>query len=285
MLKPEEYISEKLYKDFNISFKVEEVILQIKDGIQDLCIIKNNCFGKVMMLDNVTQITSKDEFIYHEMMSHVPLFTLANAENILIIGGGDGGIAREVLKHKNIKKCTLVEIDENVVSFSKKHLPEISDGAFNNPKLDVIITDGAKFVENTKQTFDVIIVDSTDPHGPGQVLFTKQFYQNCHNILKKDGILITQNGVPFLQPEELVNSVKFFKEIFKFGTCITATIPTYIGGPMAMGFATNSSDNLNISIEELKRKFARSNIGDLKYYNPEVHLASFALPNYIKKLV
>jgi spermidine synthase len=280
----QDFIQETLYKDFGFSFQIEEVLHREKDALQDLIIFKNNFFGKVMMLDGATQITTKDEFIYQEMMVHVPMFAFGNPKSVLIIGGGDGGIAREVLKHRNIDVCVQVEIDKNVVDFSLRHFPEISQGAFADQKLKLLIEDGAKFVANSKDKFDIIIVDSTDPDGPASVLFTQIFYENCHKCLSGNGILVTQNGVPFLQPKELISSISYFRQIFQFGSCYLASIPTYIGGQMAMGFATDSGEYFKLSSDILWDRFAKLNI-ETKYYNPDVHLASFALPNFIKNLL
>jgi len=178
---------------------------------------------------------------------------------------------------------TMVEIDAGVVEFSKQYLPKLSQGAFDDPRLDLVIADGADFMRNTDGGFDVIIVDSTDPIGPGEVLFTDTFYGHAKRALTPDGILVTQNGVPFVQGDELTNSLRAFKALFADAWCYLATVPTYAGGPMAFGWATDS-DARNVSLDVLQRRFATAGLAP-DYYTPEVHKAAFALPGYILKLL
>ena len=175
------------------NFKIETILWEGKSSYQDVLIFENKEFGKVMALDGAVQFTTKDEFIYHEMIAHVPLFAHGNVQDVLIIGGGDGGVAREVLKHPNIRSVTLVEIDSFVIDLTKKHVPEIPQGVFEHPKLHLIIDDGVNFVKNSKETYDVIITDSNDPIGPSQVLFTETFYSYCKKLLRNKGILVVQN--------------------------------------------------------------------------------------------
>jgi spermidine synthase len=235
------------------------------------------------MLDGITQVTESDEFVYHEMMSHVPIFSHNNPEKILIIGGGDGGIAREVLRHQHVKHVTMIEIDGSVVDFSQKYMPKINNGAFNNSKLHLKIADGAEFIKNTSEKFDIIIVDSTDPQGPGSVLFTKDFYKDCYNALSPDGILVTQNGVPFMQAEALKNSITFLKDIFQYASCFRATIPTYAFGEMTFGWASNKDYRL-LTLPQIQKRFDVDRL-EMNYYTPAIHLAAFALPAYIDKIV
>ena len=246
--------TEILYPALQARYENTKTLFHEKNEFQDLILFENPILGRVLMLDGVTQVTEADEFIYHEMMTHVPIFSHNNPEDILIIGGGDGGIAREVLRHSRVNSVTMIEIDEAVVTFSQEFMPKISNGAFKNPKLTLEIADGAAFVQNTLKKFDVIIVDSTDPEGLGSVLFTKEFYTSCHRILNKGGILVTQNGVPFIQPTELKQSVTYFREIFKHGTCYRATIPTYAFGDMAMGFASDT-DYTDLDISVITERF------------------------------
>ena len=274
---------EILYSHIHTSYENTKTLYHEKNEFQDVILFENPTLGRILMLDGVTQVTSKDEFIYHEMMTHTPILAHDNPENILIIGGGDGGIAREALRHTRTKNIVMIEIDNAVVEFSKKYLPEISAGAFDNPKLTLKIEDGAKYVAETTQKFDVIIVDSTDPHGPGEVLFTKEFYQNCKRILNADGILVTQNGVPFMQGDELKQSVTYFREIFKIGSCFRATIPTYAFGEMTMGWASDK-DYSGITVEILTERYKAETLVT-NYYTPNIHKAAFALPAYIERII
>ncbi len=275
---------ETLYDAHAQTLNIEEVYFEDKSEHQHIIIFHNSKFGRVMALDGVVQTTEKDEFIYHEMLTHVPILAHGAAENILIIGGGDGGILREALRHTKINNITMVEIDEAVVDMCVKYLPNHSQGAFDNSKLNLVIADGARFVAETKDKFDVIIVDSTDPIGPGEVLFQFEFYKNCKSLLNKDGIIVTQNGVAFMQPDEIKNTQKCFSKIFKDNYFYLASIPTYFGGDMAFGWGTDNAQHRHIDLDTLKARFKDSEI-KTKYYNPEIHQGSFAIPQYILELI
>ena len=278
------WIEETLYPSWGQRLRVDKVLFEDKTGHQHLVIFENASHGRVMMLDGAVQVTLADEWVYHEMMSHVPLFALAEPRQVLVIGGGDGGILREVLKHASVEKAVLCEIDRAVVDMSIKYFPEVSAGAFDNPRAEVVIADGLKFVAETEQRFDAILVDSTDPQGPGAVLFTKQFYADCRRCLKKGGVLVTQNGVPFMQAAELKQSVAFFRELFKDGGCYLATVPTYAGGQMAFGWASDNAKLRSAKLADLRERFATAKIAT-KYYTPAVHKAAFALPAFIDRII
>ena len=237
-----------------------------------------------MMLDGVTQTTEADEFIYHEMLAHVPILAHGDAKKVLIIGGGDGGMLREVLRHTSVELCTMVEIDPSVVELSKKYLPNHSAGAFDDPRTHLVFDDGAAFVKNPPHTYDIMIVDSTDPISPGEVLFQDTFYANTRHCLNPGGILVTQNGVPFMQPDELKNTVTHLKHLFTDASCYLATIPTYVGGPMAMGWVTDNAELRHIDLDELDARFKNAEI-KTRYYAPAVHKAAFALPGYVSDIV
>ena len=275
---------ETLYDAHGQTLSIEEVYFEEKSEHQHIVIFHNSKFGRVMALDGVVQTTEKDEFIYHEMLTHVPILAHGSAENILIIGGGDGGMLREVLKHTSISNVTMVEIDKSVVDMCVKYLPSHSQGAFDDPKLNLVIADGAKYVAETKDKFDVIIVDSTDPIGPGEVLFQFDFYKNCKAILSDNGIIATQNGVAFMQPEEIKNTQKCFTNLFKDNYFYLAAVPTYVGGDMAFGWGTDNAQHRHIDLDTLKQRFKDAGI-TTKYYNPVIHQGSFALPQYILDLI
>ena len=278
-----DWIREPLHAAWAQSLKVGRLFYDSETEHQRIRVFENDTFGRVLTLDDVVQTTERDNFIYHEMMAHVPIFAHGSARRALIIGGGDGGMAREVLKHESIDLVTMVEIDAGVVDFSKQFLPMLSDGALDDPRLDLVIADGAEFIRKTEGGFDVIIVDSTDPIGPGEVLFTDTFYGHAKRALAPGGILVTQNGVPFMQGDELTNTMRAFKALFGDWTCYTATIPTYAGGPMAFGWGTDGAAR-QTSLTELERRFEAVGI-DTAYYTPAVHAAAFALPRYIERLL
>jgi len=272
--------NETLYPGVQVSYSCDEILYQEKTEHQDLVLFSNPVFGKVLMLDGVTQVTTADEFIYHEMMSHVPILAHGAARTVLIVGGGDCGLAEEVLKHASVEKLVQVEIDASVVDFSREHFGDFNQGVLDDPRFELVITDGMKFTAETERRFDVVIVDSTDPHGPGAVLFSEEFYRNIHRLLTAGGVLVTQNGVPFLQRDELVTSVERFARIFKDAAAYIAAIPTYFGGHMTLGWATDNPDLRRQAVSVLEERFSSAGF-ETTYYTPEVHAAAFALPKFI----
>lgn len=278
-----EWVTESLHAHYAQRLRVDEMLYDSNTEHQRLKVFQNGQFGRILTLDDVVQTTEGDNFIYHEMLTHVPILAHGNAKRVLIIGGGDGGMAREALRHTSVEHVTMVEIDGGVVDFSKEYLPMLSDGAFDDPRLNLVINDGALFMKENTEKFDVIIVDSTDPIGPGEVLFTDTFYGHAARSLSEDGIIVTQNGVPFMQGDELTGTLRAFQALFADASCYLATVPTYAGGPMAFGWGSHSDKARNVSLADLEARFAAAGI-DTGYYNPEVHKAAFALPNYVKKL-
>jgi len=274
---------ETLHADYAQALKEEEVLYDSETSHQRLRVFRNATFGRVLTLDGVVQTTEADNFIYHEMMTHVPLLAHGHARHVAIIGGGDGGMARAVLDHATVERVTMVEIDAGVVEFSKTYLPQLSRGAFDDPRLHLTIADGAAFLKESADVFDAIIVDSTDPVGPGEALFTESFYGHARDRLADGGILVTQNGVPFLQPDELTNTMRAFRALFRDWGCYLATIPTYAGGPMAFGWATDGVGR-DVAIQTLKSRYAAAGLAT-RYYTPEVHKAAFALPGYVRALM
>ena len=279
-----ERFTETLHEDYAQSLGVTKVLYDNNSSLQHIQVFENDRFGRVLTLDGVVQTTQGDEFIYHEMLTHVPILAHGDATRVLIIGGGDGGMAREVLRHKSVDKVTMVEIDEGVVGFSKTYLPSLSNGAFDDPRLDLVIADGADFMATSTDEFDVIIIDSTDPVGPGEVLFTDSFYGHAKRRLAKDGVLVTQNGVPFMQSSELTGTMRAFQQLFADWGCYIASIPTYAVGQMAFGWGSDSSKARDVDVAVLTKRLETACL-DLGYYTPSVHKAAFSLPRYIEKLL
>ena len=276
--------TESLYKEYQQSLIIDEVLYDNQSSVQHIQVFRNERFGRVLTLDGVVQTTEGDEFIYHEMLTHVPILAHGAVRRVLIIGGGDGGMAREVLRHKSIETVVMVEIDAGVIEFSKTHLPSLSNGAFDDPRLDLVIADGADFMAQSNDQFDVIIVDSTDPIGPGEVLFTDHFYACAKARLTAGGVLVTQNGVPFMQPAELTKTMQAFKNLFADYGAYIAGIPTYAGGPMALGWGSDNAALRLLDVDVLATRLEQADL-DLCYYTPSVHLAAFGLPRYIEKLL
>ncbi len=273
---------ETLYPEWGQNFTQERVLFETHTGHQDLVIFENARFGRVMALDGVIQTTERDEFVYHEMMVHVPMLSHPNPTRVLIIGGGDGGILREVLKHPSVETVTQVEIDQSVVDLCVQYFPNHSQGAFDDPRLSLVITDGAEFIENNQTAYDVIITDSTDPIGPGEVLFASPYYSGCARSLTDQGILVTQNGVPFMQGDEVTATYRRWAGVFATRRFYLTPVPTYAGGSMAMGFASKAKLDLP-SISSLESR--ANSLTNLRYYTPEAHLGAFGLPKFIQALM
>lgn len=281
----EDWYDEQLYdgvthKGYTQSFKISKVVFREKTDFQDMIIFETPYFGRVLALDGIIQTTERDEFCYHEMQAHVPILAHGSVKKVLIIGGGDGGVLREVLRHKSIEKATMVEIDRTVVDLCVEHMPSLSDGAFDDPRAELIITDGLKFVAETEERFDVIVVDSTDPIGPGEVLFSQAFYKDCKRCLTEGGILVTQNGVTFFQPEEVTDTHGRLSPVFTDAGFYVTVVPTYVGGFMTLGWATDDKSLRDVPETVLAERFAASGIAT-RYYTPAIHRAAFALPAFI----
>ncbi|RON06391.1 MULTISPECIES: polyamine aminopropyltransferase [Pseudomonas] len=281
--KTSEYL-ETLYEGYGQRFRMEKLLHEVRTEHQHLVIFENPRMGRVMALDGVIQTTEADEFIYHEMLTHVPILAHGSAKRVLIIGGGDGGMLREVAKHRSVEHITMVEIDGTVVDMCKEFLPNHSKGAFDDPRLNLVIDDGMRFVATTQEKFDVIISDSTDPIGPGEVLFSENFYQACRRCLNEGGILVTQNGTPFMQIEEVKTTAGRLRSLFPDWHFYQAAVPTYIGGAMTFAWGATNTAYRKLSRETLSQRFAGSGI-ITRYYNPEIHIGAFALPQYVLQAV
>ena len=270
--------------DFTSTYKISRLLHEERTEYQHILLFENAVMGRVLALDGVVQTTEKDEFCYHEMIVHVPILAHGKARRVLIIGGGDGGAAEEVFKHRSVESATLVEIDRTVIELSKRYLGAISDQAFEDPRLDLVIADGCQFVAESDARFDVIIVDAPDPIGPGAALFSIEFYRGCKRCLAPGGVLVTQNGVPFIQVTELRDSMTALAALFADARSYVTHVPVYVGGPMAIGWASDKTKLWRTPLETLARRFENSAI-ETRYYTPAVHQASFALPRYVQELV
>ena len=269
--------------DVNLVLSVSRPIFAGRTAFQTVEVFENPVFGRVLALDGIVQTSEGDEFVYHEMLVHPAMLGHGAVRRVLIIGGGDGGALEEVLKHP-VERVTMVEIDREVIALCKAHLPAVCGDAFNDPRLDLVIGDGLEFVAETDQQFDLILVDSTDPVGPGKVLFEAPFYGDCQRRLAPGGVMITQNAVPFLQGEVVRDPVARLGALFADVAVYLTTVPTFIGGPMAFVWSAESDVARKTPPETLAKRLAESGIA-MRYYTPEVQAAAFVLPGYVRDLI
>ncbi|WP_425447551.1 polyamine aminopropyltransferase [Dethiothermospora halolimnae] len=262
------------------SAKIKKHIYQQESEFQKIDVFDTYEFGKLLTIDGLVMVTEKDEFIYHDMITHVAMGTNPNIKSVLVIGGGDGGTVRELTRYKTIEKIDMVEIDKVVVDVSRKYL-QFTASKLDDDRVSLYFEDGLKFVENKNNVYDLIIVDSTDPIGPGEGLFTKEFYTNCHNALTENGILINQKESPYYShnAREMTRSHKKIKEIFKVAETYQYNIPTYPSGHWLFGF---SSKGLHPVKDFNPNKWNELGL-KTKYYNTDLHVGAFALPTYVRE--
>jgi spermidine synthase len=284
MTKPDRWIEETFHPHWRVRLQADKILHEVKTEHQHLVIFENATWGTVLMLDGVCQLTTSDEFVYHEMMAHVPLMALKAPKRVLVVGGGDGGVMREVLKHPSVERATLCEIDRSVVDLSLAHYPEIAGGSFDDPRCDLVIADGLKYVAEATEKFDAIIVDSSEPIGPSAVLHTPEFFADCRRALRDGGILVTQNGLPFLFPDHLAGTTRALGGLFAKVAPYLCTQPCYFGGPFALNWASDDASHLDISVKKLGRRRDKRGI-NTRYWTPSVHGAAFALPRYAELVV
>jgi len=277
-----EWFTETLHKGWRQQLKVEKVLYHDKTDHQDLILFENRHWGRVLALDGVVQTTTGDEFTVHEMPVHPALIAQGRARRVCIVGGGDGGTAREVVKHLGVDRIVQAELDPAVIAFCREHLPSLSNGAFDDPRLELVYGDAAGFMAAEGDRFDVILVDSTDPIGPGAALFTESFYRDCRRRLAEGGILVTQAGNPAMAARELAD-VMARKRAAGFADVdfLLTVVPTYVGGFMALGWASDDATRRRVRIDTLRSRPIPS---DLLYYTPEVHAAAFAHPVWLTQI-
>lgn len=277
------WFTEKYDENVKISYKIDTHLSHKKSKFQTIDVYNNDLFGNYLVIDDIMMITEKDEFIYHEMIVHTPMASNPNIRDVLVIGAGDGGTVRELCRYKSINSITMVEIDEEVVKTSLEFFPEVSKALKNDSRVTLLFKDGIEFVRNSKDSsYDLIIVDSTDPIGPGEGLFSVEFYKNCYRILRKDGILVNQSESPYypFNIRELQRSCSKISKIFPTLSYYQSFIPTYPSGHWLFGFASKTINPVNESVDKWNE------LGIItKYYNTDLHKASFVLPNYVKDII
>jgi spermidine synthase len=276
------WYTEQHTQDVRFSIKVQDVLYTHQSEIQQIDIFQSKEFGKFLTLDGLMMLTEKDEFIYHEMLVHVPMAVKSDAKNVLVIGGGDGGTVRELSRYKNIRQIDMVEIDREVVEACKKYL-DFTACKLDDKRLQIFYEDGLRFVRDKVDLYDLILVDSTDPFGPGEGLFTREFYGNCLKALKEDGILVNQHESPYYT--HYANSMQRahhrIREYFSVCRVYQAHIPTYPSGLWLFGFASKKKDPIaDLDIQAWNQLEIST-----RYYNTELHQGAFCLPTYVNELL
>ena len=280
----DQWINENLYSGWGQRFRAKEILAHVKSEFQDIVVFQCDTHGRVLLLDGVVQITERDEFVYQEMLAHIPMIEHGAAKRVLIIGAGDGGVLRRVLEHRDVERVVMVEIDGEVIRLSKEWLPSIAGEAWNDPRANIIVGDGIQYVSEAKsESFDVIIVDSTDPVGVGEVLFTDNFYSHCARVLTPTGLIVNQCGVPFMQADELKLTSQRRAKFFPRVSTYVVAVPTYVGGFMAVGIATKGQYCGKFDVQTIRSRAELAGIlGSTRYWTPEIHSSSFNLPPYIR---
>ncbi len=274
-----QFVTEHQSEHLDLSAEVSQVLYKGKSEFQDIEVADSKEFGRMLVLDGVFQTSIKDEFMYHESIAHIPLFLHPHPANVLIIGGGDGGAAREAVRHPEVEHVTMVEIDGKVIELSKQFFPEISKAMLeNNPKLTVKVGDGIGFMAEAENFYDVIIVDCSDPIGPGEGLFTYEFYKNTFKALKEDGLFVQQTESPFMHQPLIKKIWKSVSDIFPISRLYTAFIPLYPSGMHCFTMGSKKYDPLKWTPNRLQTFKTR-------YYPEGIQRSAFALPNFVKELL
>ncbi|OJU12895.1 MAG: spermidine synthase [Clostridiales bacterium 43-6] len=275
------WYTEEHSESVRFSIKVSKQLYSEKSEYQQIDVMTSEEFGTFLTLDGLMMVTEKDEFIYHDMIVHVPMAVNPSVKKVLVIGAGDGGTVRELVRYQSIESIDLVEIDEKVIEISKQYLP-FTACALEEPRVNLRLEDGLRFVRSKQDEYDLIIVDSTDPFGPGEGLFTKEFYGNCYTALKEDGILVNQHESPFYSSDAAAMQMthRRIRSFFPVSRVYQAHIPSYPSGHWLFGFASKKYDPLIFDAQKWNSLGLKT-----KYYNTDLHSGSFALPNYVKELL
>ncbi len=262
------------------AFRLKRRLFAGKSAFQRVEVVETAGHGRMLFNDGMAMLSERDEFVYHEMMAHVPLFAHPAPRRVLVIGGGDGGTVREVLRHRSIERCVLVEIDGMVVDACRRYIPSTAS-ALSDPRVEVRIEDGAKFVRETRERFDAVMVDSTEPFGPATPLFGARFYAGVRRLLTRDGVVVSQAGSPFYEPVTVESLARRLRPIFAVVRPFLFTNLTYPGGLWAFTFASKGLDPVR-ALDERRVTSARL---PTRWYNADVHRASFALPEFVRRAI
>ncbi|MFQ5912664.1 MAG: polyamine aminopropyltransferase [Nitrospinota bacterium] len=278
--KRELWFSDIHQNQYGISLRIKETLLRKHSPFQLVEVMETEGFGRLLALDGTIMLTERDEFVYHEMLAHVPLCAHPEPREVLIIGGGDGGTLREALKHPSIRRLDLVEIDEEVIEASRRFLPTLNTG-FDDPRTSILFQDGIEFVKGRRDEYDVVVVDSTDPLGPAVGLFEAPFYRNVFQVLRPGGILALQSESPFFDGPLLASINSTLRTLFPHVSPYLAPIVTYPGGHWGFAFAGKAQNALDAPYSDSYRERGLQT----RYYTPEIHHAAFQLPRYLQDLL
>lgn len=279
----DEVLTEWLTPDSGYCFRADETLLDFQSDYQHVQVYNTPRFGKLLRLDGCFMTSEKDEFFYHENIVHPAAVSHPDLRRVLVIGGGDGGACKEVLRHPSVEKVTLVELDQAVVDVSKKYLPGIHGGAMDDPRFELRVEDGAAFVRNTAEKFDLIILDLTDPVGEAVDLYKREFFAACHDILSPGGALTMHIGAPAFHPERVREITTNLGSVFSIVRPFLVTVPLY-GAEWGFACASDSLDPLSLSEAEVKQRISERKLEHLQYYNSATHRSVFALPNFVRRL-
>lgn len=272
------YLTEQQTDNQQLSVRVTKTLHHEKTDFQELVIVETPQWGRLLALDGFFQTNDVDEFVYHEMGAHVPLFTHANPKRVLVVGGGDGGMVREVVKHPSVEHVDLVEIDGRVIETSKQFFPQIAVALTGNPKVHVHVDDGIKWVKEREAEYDVIIIDSSEPIGPGIGLFTPEFYASVFRALTGDGVMVAQTESPWTNAPVIQKAFSGISQSFPITRLYTCAVPTYPSGLWSFTLGSKKYDPLSAAVAE---RFADMST---KYYTPGVHDAAFQLPRFVQEI-
>jgi len=271
------WFTEKQTPNLALSTKIKRIYVQEKTEIQELAMVETEAFGNMLILDGVIMTTERDEFVYHEMMAHPALVTHPNPERVLVVGGGDGGVIREILKHPKVKKVTLVDIDGKVIEYSKQYLPTIAC-KLDDPRVEVLVKDGFLHIHESKNLYDVILADTTDPIGQAARLFPRGFYHGIHEALREDGLFVAQTEDPWFNAELIARIHRDVRDAFPIVRHFWANVPTYPTGMWTFTMGSKKYDPLEVDISTIPDL-------DTKYYTPQIHRAAFVLPKFVADIV
>ena len=272
------WYTEKQTENYGITAKIEKTLHTEQSEFQRIDLIETNQWGKMLVLDGMVMTTDKDEFVYHEMITHLAMNTHPNPKQVLVVGGGDGGAIREILKYPSVERAVLAEIDGRVIEVSKQFLPEIA-GKLDDPRVDVQVVDGIQYIHDNKNTFDVILVDSTEPVGPAVGLFARDFYQGIYESLKEDGIMVAQTESPFFNADLITRVFKDIASIYPVTRYYTGSIPTYPSGLWSWTMGSKKHDPLEVDESKLIEPEGT------KYYHKAMHKTVFTVPKFVQELL